>query len=64
MIESGNAALSATNNDGVNGVDVVAMDDFIYGEPRATEAHPGDFDGDGGSGPDSFPAVDRRMVHA
>ena len=47
VIESGNAALSATNNDGVNGVDVVAMDDFIYGEPRAAEAHPGDFDGDG-----------------
>ena len=49
VIESGNAALSATNNDGVNGVDVVAMDDFIYGEPRAAEAHPGDFDGDGGA---------------
>jgi hypothetical protein len=47
VIESGGAALSATNNDGVNGVDVVAMDDFIYGEPRATESHPGDFDGDG-----------------
>jgi hypothetical protein len=47
VIESGNAALSATNNDGVNGIDVVAMDDFIYGEPRAAESHPGDFDGDG-----------------
>ena len=46
-IESGNAALSATNNDGVSGVDVVAMDDFIYGEPRATSYHTGDFDGDG-----------------
>lgn len=43
----GNAPLSATNTDGVNGVDVVAMDDFIYGEPRALEHHPGDFDGDG-----------------
>ena len=47
VIESGNAALSATNNDGVDGVDVVAMDDFIYGEPRATTHHRGDFDGDG-----------------
>jgi hypothetical protein len=47
VIESGNAALSATNNDGVNGVDVVAMDDFIYGEPRASQFHAGDFDGDG-----------------
>ena len=47
VIESGNAALSSTNNDGVNGVDIVAMDDFIYGEPRATQFHTGDFDGDG-----------------
>jgi hypothetical protein len=47
VIESGNAALSATNSDGVNGVDVVAMDDFIYGEPRATTYHTSDFDGDG-----------------
>lgn len=47
VIESGNAGLSATNNDGVNGVDVVAMDDFLYGEPRAAQFHSGDFDGDG-----------------
>lgn len=47
VIESGNAALSSTNNDGANGVDVVAMDDFIYGEPRAAEHHDNDFDGDG-----------------
>jgi hypothetical protein len=49
VIESGNAPLSATNTDGANGVDVVAMDDFIYGEPRATQSHVGDFDGDGTS---------------
>ncbi len=47
VIESGNSPLSSTNNDGVNGVDVVAMDDFIYGEPRASQYHPSDFDGDG-----------------
>lgn len=33
IIRSGTHALSASNNDGA-GVDVVAMDDFIYGEPR------------------------------
>jgi len=47
VIESGNASLSSTNNDGVNNVDVVAMDDFIYGEPHASQFHTGDFDGDG-----------------
>ena len=47
VIESGNAPLSAGNEDGVNGVDVTAMDDFIYGEPRASQFHTGDFDGDG-----------------
>jgi len=47
VIVLGNAPLSAQNTDGVNGVDVVAMDDFIYGEPRALEHHPADFDGDG-----------------
>ncbi len=47
VIEAGNAALSSTNNDGANGVDIVAMDDFIYGEPRSSEYHTGDFDGDG-----------------
>jgi hypothetical protein len=47
VITLGNAPLSATNTDGVNGVDVVAMDDFIYGEPHALEYHTGDFDGDG-----------------
>jgi hypothetical protein len=47
VIVLGNAPLSAANTDGVNGVDVVAMDDFIYGEPRAMEHHATDFDGDG-----------------
>jgi hypothetical protein len=47
VIILGNAPLSAQNTDGVNGVDVVAMDDFIYGEPRAAEFHSGDVDGDG-----------------
>jgi hypothetical protein len=47
VIESGNSALSASNEDGVNGVDVTAMDDFIYGEPRSSQYHTGDFDGDG-----------------
>jgi len=47
VIESGNAALNATNEDGVGGVDIVAMDDFIYGEPRASQFHSGDYDGDG-----------------
>lgn len=47
VIESGNALLSSGNTDGVNGVDVVAMDDFIYGEPRSTTFRQGDFDGDG-----------------
>lgn len=54
VIESGNAALSSTNNDGVSGVDVVAMDDFIYGEPRASQFHSGDFDGDGFADPSVF----------
>lgn len=48
-IVTGNRPLAAGNIDGAGGVDVVAMDDFIYGEPRATEHHPSDFDGDGTS---------------
>jgi len=54
VIESGNAPISASNNDGVNGVDVVVMDDFIYGEPRATTFSPSDFDGDGKTDPAVF----------
>ena len=47
IIRLGNANLQSGNVDGTNGVDVVAMDDFIYGEPRAMQFHSGDFDGDG-----------------
>ena len=47
-IVSGNARLVAGNVDvGANGLDVVAMDDFIYSEPHAAEFHSTDFDGDG-----------------
>jgi hypothetical protein len=34
IIRAGTHALSASNDDGVNGVDVVSMDDFIYGAPQ------------------------------
>jgi hypothetical protein len=54
IISTGNAQLDAANTDGVGGIDVVAMDDFIYGEPRATDYHRGDFDGDGQSDPVVF----------
>jgi hypothetical protein len=47
IIRLGNANLQLNNIDGTNGVDVVALDDFIYGEPRATDWHAGDVDGDG-----------------
>jgi hypothetical protein len=43
----GTSPLSPVTTDGTNGVDVVAMDDIIYGEPRALDYHEGDFDGDG-----------------
>jgi len=33
IISTGTNALTASNADGTGGVDVVAMDDFIYGEP-------------------------------
>lgn len=48
-IISGNTLPVSPNTDGQGGDDTVAMDDFIYGEPRAAEFHSGDFDGDGGS---------------
>ena len=47
IIRLGISNLQLGNVDGTNGVDVVAMDDFIYGEPRAMQFHSGDFDGDG-----------------
>ncbi|MEO6392862.1 MAG: VCBS repeat-containing protein, partial [Pyrinomonadaceae bacterium] len=47
IIRLGNANLQAGNVDGTNSIDVVAMDDFIYGEPRAIGKHPADYDGDG-----------------
>jgi hypothetical protein len=47
IIRLGNSNLQAGNVDGTNSVDVVAMDDFIYGEPHALDFHTGDFDGDG-----------------
>ena len=49
QIVSGPDRLASGNVDGVGGVNVVAMDDFIYGEPRAATHNPSDFDGDGTS---------------
>jgi len=44
----GNVPLSAGTTDGAGDIfDVVALDDFIYGEPHAAEFHSGDVDGDG-----------------
>lgn len=54
IIRLGNANLQSGNVDGANGIDVVAMDDFIYGEPRAADFHTGDFDGDGVSDTNIF----------
>ena len=64
VIESGNAALSATNDDGVNGADVVAMDDFIYGEPRAVGVSYWRFRRRWHHRFEHLPAVERTMVHA
>lgn len=47
ILRLGTANLQSGNVDGINNVDVVAMDDFIYGEPRAAQFHSGDYDGDG-----------------
>lgn len=46
-IVSGNNIMANGNLDNGTSFDLVAMDDFIYGEPRATEFHASDFDGDG-----------------
>lgn len=54
IIRLGNSNLQSGNIDGANSVDVVAMDDFIYGEPRAMDFHAGDFDGDGFADPAVF----------
>jgi hypothetical protein len=48
LIVAGNADLATGVGDSV-ATDIVAMDDFIFGEPRAMEDHPADFDGDGGT---------------
>jgi hypothetical protein len=53
-IGMGTKILATTNVEGVNNNDVVAMDDFIYGEPRASQFHAGDFDGDGFADPAVF----------
>ncbi|MFN0138694.1 MAG: FG-GAP repeat domain-containing protein [Pyrinomonadaceae bacterium] len=53
-IVSGSQVLANGNLDGAGGDDIVAMDDFIYGEPRAREFHEGDFDGDGFKDPAVF----------
>ena len=50
VIVLGNVPLNAGTTDGQGDIfDVVAMDDFIYGEPRAAQYHAADFDGDGTS---------------
>lgn len=46
-IVSGNTLLANGNIDNGTSVDLVAMDDFIYGEPRARTFNPNDEDGDG-----------------
>ena len=49
VISNGTSNVLAGNADGGAANDVVVMDDFIYGEPRASQHHPSDFDGDGTS---------------
>jgi hypothetical protein len=46
-IYNGNLPAKAGNLDAGAAADVVVMDDFIYGEPRARDFHDKDFDGDG-----------------
>jgi hypothetical protein len=47
-IGAGSKILAPTNTEPEQS-DVVAMDDFIYGEPRSLDYHTADFDGDGTS---------------
>jgi hypothetical protein len=47
QIVSGTTRLAAGNVDGIAGIDVVAMDDFIYAEPQILSPVSADFDGDG-----------------
>ena len=54
QIISGNDVLAGSINDNGTSSDLVAMDDFIYGEPRARDFHSGDFDGDGFADPAVF----------
>ena len=49
VISNGTSNVLAGNPDNGAANDVVVMDDFIYGEPRASQFHSGDFDGDGTS---------------
>ncbi len=46
-IYNGNLPAKSGNLDTGPSADVVVMDDFIYGEPRARDFHDKDFDGDG-----------------
>ena len=54
VIQNGNSNLHPGVTDGGETRDVVVMDDFIYGEPRASEWHHGDFDGNGFADPAVF----------
>lgn len=53
-IVAGNEIMFAGQLDNGTSSDIVAMDDFIYGEPRAADYHSGDFDGDGFKDPAVF----------
>ncbi len=62
LIVAGNADLATGVGDSV-ATDVIAMDDFIFGEPRAMEDHPADFDGDGGTDLSVFRPSEGRWYH-
>ena len=46
-VVSGHTSLFPAATDGVGGAELVVMDNFIYGEPRAANFNAGDADGDG-----------------